>query len=248
MTKFHATVCLPPTAPRKIPKAVAAALAPYDINLGRDHNPVGRWDWWAIRAGAGNAYLALPGHDGDRRLVTPSTVPRRKAELAPLGPLECYGGPRGLLDFDGMRQRAGRSYDALLDAWNELSAVHPPARPLTDFLARHEADPEGYSAEEARKDHLAQPLVQDVAQRAVAGDPHFGMSFLVNDPVAYFAQEHEEARLWSVRCAVPGFALLTLDGAWTDARTEGEGHWERANRHLDGLDAETVVLDVLCHS
>ncbi|WP_407839234.1 hypothetical protein ACE1OC_27325 [Streptomyces sp. DSM 116496] len=248
MTKFYATVCLPPTAPRKIPKAVAAALAPYDINLGRDQNPVGRWDWWAIRAGAGNAYLALPQYDGDRRLVTASTVPRRKADLGPLGPLECYGGPRGLLDFDGMRQRAARSYDALLDAWNELSAVHPPARPLTDFLARHEADPESYSPEQAREDHLSQPLVQDVAQRAVAGDPHFGMSLLVNDPVAYFAQEHEESRLWSVRCAVPGFALVTLDGAWTDARTEGEGRWEQANRYLDHLDAEAVVLDVLCHS
>ncbi|MCX5125717.1 hypothetical protein OG898_18640 [Streptomyces sp. NBC_00193] len=87
-----------------------------------------------------------------------------------------------------------------------------------------------------------------MAQRAVAGDPHFGMSLLVNDPVAYFAQEHEEARLRSVRCAVPGFALVTLDGAWTDARTEAEGRWEQANRYLDNLDAEAVVLDVLCHS
>ncbi|MFI5764461.1 hypothetical protein ACIA8F_26470 [Streptomyces sp. NPDC051563] len=248
MTKFYATVCLPPTAPRKVPKAVAAAMAPYDLNLGRGQNPFGRWDGWAIRAGAGAAFLALPRHEGDRRLVTASTVPRRKADLGPLGPLECYGGPRGLLDFDGMRRRAARSYDALLDAWNELSAVHPPARPLTEFLARHEADPGGYSPEEARKDHLAQPLVQDVAQRAVAGDPHFGMSFLVNDPVAYFDREHAEARLWSVRGAVPGYALLALDGAWTDAGTEGEGYWEQANHYLDGLDAEAVVLDVLCHS
>ncbi|MFD5147735.1 hypothetical protein [Streptomyces sp. NPDC058401] len=246
MTKFYATVCLPPTAPRKIPKAVAAALAPYDLNLGRELNPVGRWDWWAIRAGG--ACLVLPQYEGDRRLVTASTVPRRKADLGPLGPLECYGGPRGLLDFDGMRQRAGHSYDALLDAWTGLSAEHPPARPLTEFLARHEADPEGYSAEEARKDHLAQPLVQEVAQRAVAGDPHFGMSFLVNDPVAYFAGEHGEARMWAVRGAVPNHALVTLDGAWTDAGTEGAGYWERADRLLDGLDAETVVLNVLCHS
>ncbi|MGW7093207.1 hypothetical protein [Streptomyces sp. NPDC054874] len=188
----------------------------------------------------------LPPHDGDRRLVTASTVPRRKAQLHALGPLECYGGPRGLLNFDGMRKRAARAHDDLLAAWSELTATHPPARPLTDFLARHEADPERYSPAAAREEHLAQPLVQDVARRAVASDPHFGTSFLVNDPVAYFAQEHEESRLWSVRCAVPGFALVALDGSWTDADTDD--HWERANRYLDDLDPGVVVLDLLCHS
>ncbi|MCX4424206.1 hypothetical protein [Streptomyces mirabilis] len=246
MTKFYATVCLPPTAPRKIPQAVAAAMAPYNVNLTEEWNPVGHWDWWAIHSSPGNAYLVLPQHDGDRRLVTASTVPRRKAKLDGLGPLECYGGPRGLLDFHGMRERAARAHDALLTAWTGLTAIHPPARPLADFLARHEADPERYSAADAREEHLAQPLVQDVAQRAVAGDPHFDTSFLLNDPVAYFAQEHEEARLWSVRCAVPGFALVTLDGTWMDADTDG--HWEQANRYLDALDAEAVVLDLLCHS
>lgn len=246
MTKFFATVCLPPTAPRKVPRAIAAAMAPYDANLTEEWNPVGHWDRWAIHSSADNAYLVLPPYDGDRRLVTASTVPRRRAELHALGPRECYGGPRGLLDFDGMRRRAARSHDALLAAWSELTAIHPPARPLAEFLARHESDPERYSLADAKEQHLAQPLVQDVAQRAVAGDPHFGMSFLLNDPVAYFAQEHEEARLWAVRCAVPGFALVTLDGAWTDADTDD--HWDQANRYLDGLDADAVVLDVLCHS
>ncbi|MEW2044833.1 hypothetical protein [Streptomyces sp. NPDC005476] len=245
MTKFFATVCLPPTAPRKVPQAIAAAMAPYNADLDDAWNPVGRWDWWAIHSGPGNAYLVLPPYERDRRLVTAKTVPRRKARLDVLGPLECYGGPRGLLDFDGMRRRAAHSHDALAAAWNELTAMHPPARPLTDFLARHEAEPEEYSAADAREDHLAQPLVQDVAQRTVAGDPHFDMSFLLNDPVAYFAQDHEEARSRSVQGAVPGFALLALDGSWTDADTDG--HWERANRYLDGLDADTVVLDVLCH-
>ncbi|MFF2010152.1 hypothetical protein ACFVWY_13910 [Streptomyces sp. NPDC058195] len=245
MTKFVATVCLPPTAPRKIPKAVAAAMAPYDINRAQEGNPEGHWDWWTIRGGTGNAYLVRPPHEGDRRLITASTVPRRKAALADLGPLECYGGPRGLLDFDAMRKRASRTQDALLAAWTELTAIHPPARPLTDFLARHESDPDGYSPADAREEHLAQPLVQDVAQRAVAGDPHFGMSFLLNDPVAYFAREFEETRLGAVRCAVPGFALVTLEGTWTDADTED--YWDRANRYLDGLDPEAVVLDLLCH-
>ncbi|MBM7442453.1 hypothetical protein [Streptomyces sp. HB132] len=246
MTKFFVTVCLPPTAPRKLPRAIAAAMAPYDANLTEGWNPVGHWDRWAIHSSPGNAYLVMPQHDGDRRLVTASTVPRRKAALDALGPLECHGGPRGLLDFDRMRERAASTHDALLAAWTELTAAHPPARPLSDFAARHDAEPGRYSLADARADHLAQPLVQDVARRAVAGDPHFDTSFLTGDPVAYFAQEHEEARLWAVRCAVPGFALVRLDGSWADADTDG--HWERANRYLDGLDPETVVLDLLCHS
>ncbi|WP_433888710.1 hypothetical protein [Streptomyces sp. CA-111067] len=245
MTKFFATVCLPPTSPRKVPQVVAAMMAPYEANLTEDWSPVGHWDWWAIHSSVGNAYLVLPPHDGDPRLVTASTVPRRKAELDALGPLECYGGPRGLLDFDAMRTRAGITHDALLAAWTELTAVHPPASPLTDFVARHKAEPGSYSLADAKRDHLAQPLVQDVAQRAVAGDPHFDISFLLNDPVGYFAQEHEETRSRSVRCAVPGFALVTLDGSWTDA--DSDDYWDQANRYLDGLDAEAVVINLLCH-
>jgi hypothetical protein len=246
MSKFIATVCLPPTRPRKLAQAITAVMAPYDHNLTDDWNPVGQWDWWAIDADTESPYLVLPAHDGDRRLIRASTVPNRDSGLAPLGPLECYGGPRGLLDFDAVRRRAAYRHDALRAAWEELTALHPPARPLTDFVARHESDPDGYSMADAKRDHLAQDLVQDVAQRAVAGDdPHFGMSFLLNDPVAYFAQEHDQAREAAVRCAVPGFALLTLDGRWTDA--DAEGYWDQANSYLDDLPAEAVVVEVRCH-
>ncbi|GAA3822540.1 hypothetical protein GCM10022403_065040 [Streptomyces coacervatus] len=246
MTKFIATVCLPPTKLRKLGQAIVAAMAPYDHNLTDDRNPVGQWDWWATDANTQSPYLALPAHARNRKLIRASTVPGRDPGLTPLGPLECYGGPRGLLDFDAMRQREAHRHDALRAAWEELTAQHPPARPLTEFVARHESDPDGYSMEDAKRDHLLQPLVQAVAQRAVAGDdPYFGMSFLLNDPVAYFAQEHDEIREAAVRCAVPGFALLTLDGTWMDA--DASGYWERANGCLDSLPAEAVVVDVLCH-
>lgn len=194
MTKFSATVCLPPTVPRKVPAAIAVAMAPYDMNAGDDWNPVGEWDAWYIHVSPRTPYLVRPEHDGDRRLLMAATVPRRKAGLEPLGPLECYGGPRGLLDLDAMRRRAVGEHDALRAAWETLAAAHPPARPLSEFVARHESDPGGYPLAQAERDHLLQPLVQEVAQRAVAGDPHFGMSFLTTDPVAYFAVDHERVR------------------------------------------------------
>ncbi|QTD99423.1 hypothetical protein [Streptomyces cyanogenus] len=243
MTKFFATVCLPPTPPHRVPDAIAVALAPYDMNATDDWNPVGEWDWWALRVHSASPYLVRPAYDGDPRLLTPATVPQ--AGLAPLGPLECYGGPRGLLDFDTMRQRTVQGYDELRAAWEELVAAHPPARPLAEFVARHEADPDGYPLDRAKEEHLLQPLVQEVAQRAVAGDPHFGMSFLTADPVAWFARDHAAARERALRTALTGYALLTLDGRWRDADSEGYREW--ADEQLEHLDPEAVVVDVLCH-
>ncbi len=246
MTKFFATVCLPPTAPSEVPEAIAAVMAPYDFDLPGDWNPAGQWDWWRIHADMGKALLALPHHDGDGRLLTSASLPREKAALDALGPLECYGGPRRLLDFEAMRRRAARPYDALLAFWQELAAAHEPARPLAEFVGRHEADPTGYPLAEAEREHRAQPLVRELARRSAAGDLDFATEFLPRDPVAYFAHEHEEARKWAVRCAVPGSALIGPDGAWTDADCAAD-YWERANDCLDGLDEEAVVVDLLCH-
>lgn len=143
-----------------------------------------------------------------------------------------------------MRRRAATRHDARLAAWEELTRAVSASPPPSDFVARHESDPDNRSLADAKREHLAQQLVQDVAQRAVSGDPHFDTSFLFNDPVAYFAREHEEARQSSVQCTVPGFALVTLDGEWTDAGRDG--YWEHANNYLDGIHAEAFV-DLLCH-
>ncbi|MFF2384508.1 hypothetical protein [Streptomyces sp. NPDC058108] len=99
MSAFLITACQPLTKPWMLPEAIAAVVAPYDANLTDDWSPGGQWDWWAISSDAKSSYLTRSEHDGDDRLVTISTVPRRKAELDALGPLECHGGPRGLLDF-----------------------------------------------------------------------------------------------------------------------------------------------------
>ncbi|MET9335870.1 hypothetical protein ABZX78_32510 [Streptomyces cellulosae] len=64
---------------------------------------------------------------------------------------------------------------------------------------------------------------------------------LVNDPVAYFSQA-QEARLRSFG-TVPHFALLPLNGMWMDGITDDYG--DRANRCLDGLDTDAVVVDLL---
>ncbi|MCE0447722.1 hypothetical protein L0F81_35600 [Streptomyces tricolor] len=186
-----------------------------------------------------------PAHDGDPGSSRPAPSPGTPAGLAPLGPPECHGGPRGLLGPDAVRQRAVREYDALRGAWEDLVAVHPPARPLGESVARHEAGPDGCPSARAKEGHLLQPPVQAVARRAVAGDPHFGRAFLTTDPVACFARDHAAAREVALRTAMAGHAPLTLDGRRRDGGGEGYGEW--ADGRLEHLDPEAVVVDVLCH-
>ncbi|MFF3468924.1 hypothetical protein [Streptomyces sp. NPDC002619] len=50
MGKFYLNVCLPPTAPQSLRKALDAAMTPFDINLTNEGNPDGEWDWWHIYA------------------------------------------------------------------------------------------------------------------------------------------------------------------------------------------------------
>ncbi|WP_329024701.1 hypothetical protein [Streptomyces sp. NBC_01423] len=98
------TVCLPPDAHRDLQAAIEAAMSPFDMN--GDHEPYqGEWDqWWLGRPG--EEFDLLPGHEADPRLVRAqwdaSGAPRRWK------PGQCDGGPRGLLDFKGMRSRAAQ--------------------------------------------------------------------------------------------------------------------------------------------
>ncbi|MFI1092853.1 hypothetical protein [Streptomyces sp. NPDC020917] len=171
MTKFTATVCLPPTEPADVPSAIAGRMAPYEAEPNGEFNPAGEWDWWSVFALAREAFLVLPGHDGDPRVLTAANVPRGVLAYDELEPLECLGGPRGLLDFAAMRARAARRYEA--------------------------------------------------------GDP--------------FPSDLAQAVSW----AVPGYAVVALDGSWTDASSDG--YWERANRYLDALAPDTLLVEVGCH-
>ncbi|MGC9376185.1 hypothetical protein [Streptomyces sp. MH13] len=98
------TVCLPPDAHRSLRAAIDEAMAPFDLN--GDHEPYrGEWDrWWLGRPG--EEFDVLPGHQADPRLVR---APRDAyGEPRDGTPGRCDGGPRGLLDFPGMRTRAAR--------------------------------------------------------------------------------------------------------------------------------------------
>lgn len=105
------TVCLPAEDHQDLHAAIEEVMAPFDYN--GDHEPYrGEWDrWWLGRPG--EEYDVLPGHEDDPRLIralldTRGESRRWKHE-------QCDGGPRGLLDFNGMRTRAAQ-LAASLDA------------------------------------------------------------------------------------------------------------------------------------
>jgi len=94
------TVCLGPDAHQDLDAAIGRALGPFDME--GDHEPYqGEWDqWWFPRGGG---FTVVPGSEDDPRLVGML----RTAGEDP-APGEFAGGPRGLLDFRGMRSRAER--------------------------------------------------------------------------------------------------------------------------------------------
>jgi hypothetical protein len=104
------TVCLPPDAHQDPHSAIDSAMAPFDLN--GDHQPFqGEWDrWWLGRPD--DEIDVLPGHEDDPRLVRAARDAYGDTRL--WAPGQCDGGPRGLLDFEGMRTRAAE-LDASLD-------------------------------------------------------------------------------------------------------------------------------------
>ncbi|MCZ0989250.1 hypothetical protein [Streptomyces diastatochromogenes] len=95
------TVCLPPDAGPDLRAAVAAALAPYDMN--GTHKPYqGEWDHWRIGC-PGSEFMVVPGHEDDPRLIRDTE--KFRGEVREWVPGLCDGGPRRLLDFGAMRAR-----------------------------------------------------------------------------------------------------------------------------------------------
>ncbi|MFI2352922.1 hypothetical protein ACH492_39300 [Streptomyces sp. NPDC019443] len=142
MAKLRVTVCLPAEAADDPQAALTAALAPFDMD---SDNPVdrGMWDHWTILGGSdGTGFAVTPGHWDDPRLI--HDMPGWEGTPLLSAPGVCAGGPRGLLDFTRPMTAAERARGASWDLWQELSATHPPAVPLSDFLDRWETDPQAF--------------------------------------------------------------------------------------------------------
>lgn len=259
MSKFRVNVCLPAAAGEDVKAALAEAMAPFDMNLSPDFNPNATWDWWRIDAGVGERFAVRPAHDGDARLIHGDP----NDGCHPREPLRCDGGPRGMLDFDATRREA---LTAALNSWEaqqldfqRLVADHPPARPLTDFLARHAADPDTYPREQAVADHHAQPLIRALNHRSV-WDRYPGLGIWVlgpdTDPITAYTQDPQPAFARAETWSIARPAMLTLDGEWVGLKPydwdrqgedDADAYARRSTAYLDGLDGDCIIVRLLCH-
>jgi hypothetical protein len=264
VSQFHVSVCLPPTAPGMMRAALAAALTPFDMNRPEQGNPHGHWDRWYIGAGDDRFRFAVkPQHDGDPLLIHQPAWPggARRERL----PLRCDGGPRALLDFGATRANAiaeaRNDWQAEQRDWQRLVAEHPPALPLTAFLSLHDADPSGYTREQATADHHRQPLIQALNHGEGERFPNLAIWILDPnaDPISYYTRDPQADFDLAAAWAIPTFALLTTDGQWIDADQPGPSgrtpagedqsaaYARQATAYLDGLDDECVIVRLLCH-
>lgn len=267
MTQFYATVCLPPVPPGQEQAALAAALAPFDMNQPAEGNPGGRWDRWYVSP-SDDRFAVKPRHDGDPRLIHQTTwpggAPRERL------PLRCDGGPRALLDFEATRASAIASardgWQAEQQDWQRLVARHPPALPLSAFLARHNADPQSYTQVQAVADHHRQPLIRALNHRPrdqyPESYPHLGIWILGpdTDPISYYTRDPQADLDLAAAWAIVTFALLTTDGQWLDANHPGSfshalpgedpkaAYARQATAYLNGLHGDCIIIRLLCHS
>jgi hypothetical protein len=264
VSHFHVSVCLLPTPHRGIKAALAAALAPFDINSPAEGNPAGQWDRWHIGAGE-KRFASKPEYDGDPRLIRERFWPG--GGVRDQVPLQCDGGPRALLDFDATRANAiadaRRKWLAEQRDWERLVSLNAPAQPLTAFLTRHRADPEGYPRDRAVADHHRQPLIRALNHRPADGLSYPNLAIWVlgpdSDPVTYYTRDPEADLARAAAWAISTYALITADGQWIDnhhrgpfgAALHGEdvsGAYARhATAYLDSLDGDCVVVRVRCH-
>lgn len=201
-------------------------------------NPRSTWDWWEVGGRWKGYFPVKPEHAGDPALITgaPGVLGNHPARG------EADGGPIRLLDLAGLRAAEAAKAEEHYDGYQELVEGLPEAQPWSHFADLHEADQEGYPLDQASQDYQAQPRVQ-AAKTSVEYEPTYGF-----DPVAYFAVTREEAAARGAAQAVPGFALLDLDGQWQDGEDENAAYLDRANTYLDALDPDTLLVAVDCHS
>ncbi|MFE4823290.1 hypothetical protein ACFRFU_44205 [Streptomyces sp. NPDC056704] len=239
MAKERVTVCVPRCAPGDLPRAIGAAMAPYDYN--RDTGPgvpdvETWWDYWQID-GRGCEFPVVPGHEADPRLVRGSETISGEPRNVP--PSLCDGGPRALLDLEKPRAQAAAEARRAFEAWQAFASGYPPARAMSDFRARHFADPEGYPQTQVLEDFRTQPVILALLDHPELGD------LVGGDPVAYLGDDLDTLVGEAADDALPTHALLTLDGRWL--AIAGNERRRYFNEYLDALPADAYVVRVLYH-
>lgn len=208
------------------------------------YNPESNWDYWRIGGRWGGYFHVRPGFEAKvikpkRDWDSPDVV------LANT----CDGGPKAALDLDTLREAKAEEARKTYSEFHALVAGTPEARPWSEFVDLLDKV-EGFTIDQARSEYHSQPRVEALK----------GSDFRWHDDaIAAFQRperlyvEHERAR------AVPGYALVTLDGKWmapgrmgwfgmgSDDESSRIGYWEAANAYIESLPDTAWLIAVDCH-
>ncbi|MCX5066599.1 hypothetical protein OOJ91_11995 [Micromonospora lupini] len=214
-------------------------------------NPEGLWDWWALGGRWHRTMIGVQGADRSVLVFGRAGLfgDRGNPERADNGGLYCDGGPRFVLDFKAMRDKAAVEANARYDLWDAICEKADPAKPWSHFSGL--AQVKEITWDEARAQYGEQERIRLTHQNE-------DLRWL-DCPVEHFMSGREEYVEEARRGAVPGYALVTLEGDWLAPGRMGwfgmssEGEGERSafrvgvNRYLDDMDPQTYVVLVDCH-
>jgi hypothetical protein len=273
MAGITVTVCLPAEAADDVEGALTKALAPFDSDA--DDNPVNRgmWDSRRIRGGSRDGGFAVAlGHADDPRLIHDDPAPDGTPRPSPPG--VCAGGPRALLDFSQPHLASERAAAASWDLWHSLSAVHPAAVPLADFVDRWRNDPAAFGgdghADAMFSAYRAQPLIKAYLDHPFSLNTGYlgfiGDSDPLEHPVIGYAGTRAEYIREHTSTRSANTDVLTLDGWWLEVYEHGmqaihafcdpdlcphdaprPAVWPDSEAYLADLPGDTILVRVHCH-
>jgi hypothetical protein len=160
-------------------------------------------------------------------------------------PAYCAGGPRRLLDLDGLRYAAGIGAGLRHQVFTAATRGTRPAYPWHAYQGKHDQYGDRYSLTDAERDFFAQPRITAMrmhnAVNPTAG--HLDPTEVEMYQAGQMAYQHYSAA--TILC---GDAILTDDGRRlapaSDALADRTTYIEQAMRLLDTLDDEQRLIAV----
>ncbi|MEU5077014.1 hypothetical protein AB0G76_36520 [Streptomyces asoensis] len=251
------------------------ALAPFDSDAYPDYNPVdrGMWDSRRIRGGSnGHGFAVAPGYENDPRLI--HDEPALDGTPRPSAPGVCAGGPRALLDFSRPQLAMERAVAASWDLWHSLSAMHPAAVPLADFIDRYRNDPTAFPGDRPADAMIAAYRAQPLIKAYLDHPFRLSMGYLGfiggSDPMEHPVMGYRGTRAEYIReytwTGTQNTDVLTLDGWWLEPYKQGvdavhafcepelcphkpevPAVWPGSEAYLADLPGDTIIVRVHCH-
>lgn len=202
------------------------------------YNPESKWDWWVV-GGRWSGYFRT----------------KKGADVADLinyhhdGSAD--GGRKRAIDFEGMLEKAENEARTRYQAYREAVKGTPEAIPWQTF-ADNVTDIGDYTIQDARREYFSQPRMEKLR------GTDFGRWISI-DPIEEFSVSEDAYAGRARASAIPGYALVNLDGEWSapgemgwfgmhdDEQSDREMYQKKVLEYLVSLDEDTWLIQLDLH-